>query len=139
MFIPKKSKTFGRLVELASLAKESAEVLKNVANDLYRLGVGCSALKTLGMRMAPLGTEQGFAAETSAAGVLQLASTLGIPISTTHTITSAIVGVGVAKRLTSVRWGIAIDIALSWLLTLPATILFGWLFSRALAAVFATL
>lgn len=82
------------------------------------------------MKIAPLGTEQGFAAETSAAGVLQLASEIGIPVSTTHTITSSIVGAGAARRMSSVRWGVAVDIALSWVLTLPATIGLGWMFAR---------
>jgi PiT family inorganic phosphate transporter len=91
---------------------------------------GWRIIKTLGMKIAPLGTEQGFAAETSAAGVLQLASVLGVPVSTTHTITSAIVGAGVARRFSSVRWGIAFEIALSWVLTLPATVLLGWLFAK---------
>ncbi len=62
--------------------------------------------------------------------VLQLASFIGIPVSTTHTITSSIVGAGVARRLSSIRWGIAIDIALSWVLTLPATIILGWFFAK---------
>ncbi|MDY7037563.1 MAG: inorganic phosphate transporter [Thermodesulfobacteriota bacterium] len=91
---------------------------------------GWRIIKTLGMKIAPLTNEQGFAAETTAAGLLQLASYLGIPVSTTHTITSSIVGVGVARRFSSVRWGVAFDIVLSWILTLPATILFGWLFSN---------
>lgn len=97
------------------------------------LGVGWGGwriIKTLGMRIAPLTTEQGFASETAAAGVLQLASSLGIPVSTTHTITSSIVGAGVARRFSSIRWGIALDILISWLLTLPATFLLGWLFAK---------
>jgi PiT family inorganic phosphate transporter len=87
---------------------------------------GWRIIRTLGMKIAPLATEQGFAAESSAAGVLQLASGFGIPVSTTHTITSAIVGAGAARRLSSVRWGITVEIALSWVLTLPATIALGW-------------
>jgi PiT family inorganic phosphate transporter len=90
---------------------------------------GWRIIRTLGMKIAPLGTEQGFAAETSAAGVLQMASHFGIPVSTTHTITSSIVGAGAARRLSSVRWGVAVDIALSWVLTLPATIALGWVFA----------
>jgi PiT family inorganic phosphate transporter len=97
---------------------------------------GWRIIRTLGMKIAPLATEQGFAAESSAAGVLQLASTLGIPVSTTHTITSAIVGAGAARRISSVRWGVAVDIALSWILTLPATIGLGWLFDRLFRVLF---
>lgn len=90
---------------------------------------GWRIIKTLGMKLAPLTTEQGFAAETSAAGVLQLASFFGIPVSTTHTIPSAIAGAGVARRFSSVRWGVLFDIVLSWTLTLPATVIFGWIFA----------
>lgn len=91
---------------------------------------GWRIIKTLGLKIAPLATEQGFAAETAAAGVLQLASIIGIPVSTTHTITSAIVGVGVTRRLSSVRWGIVIHIILSWVLTLPATIIISWFIAK---------
>lgn len=97
---------------------------------------GWRIIKTLGMKITALKPEQGFAAETSAAGVLQLASVFGIPVSTTHTITSSIVGVGAARRMSSVRWGLAIDIAISWILTLPATIFLGWLFTQILALFF---
>ncbi len=91
---------------------------------------GWRIIKTLGMKLAPLTPEQGFAAETSAACGLQLASVFGIPVSTTHVITSSIVGAGVARRFSSVRWGLALDIVLSWILTVPATVFLGWLFSR---------
>jgi len=97
---------------------------------------GWRIIKTLGMKIAPLATEQGFTAETSAAGVLQLASFLGIPVSTTQTITSSIVGAGVARRFSSVRWGIAFEIVLSWILTLPATIAFGWFFAKLFDSIF---
>jgi len=97
------------------------------------IGVGLGGwriIKTLGMRIAPLRTEQGFASEAAASSVLQLASFLGIPVSTTHTITSSIVGAGVARRFSSVRWGIVMDIWISWILTLPATVFFGWFFAK---------
>lgn len=97
---------------------------------------GWRIMKTLGMKIAPLSPEQGFSAETAAAGTLQLASVFGIPVSTTHTITSSIVGAGVAKRFSSVNWGIAIDIALSWILTLPATIALGYFFTKVLGDFF---
>jgi len=96
---------------------------------------GWRIIKTLGLKIAPLAVEQGFAAETSAACVLQLASFFGIPVSTTHTITSSIVGAGVARRFSSVRWGIAFDIVLSWIFTLPATIFLGWFFSWVFAKI----
>ncbi len=97
---------------------------------------GWRIIKTLGMRIAPLAPEQGFAAETSAAMVLQLASVFGIPVSTTHTITSSIVGAGVARRFSSVRWGLVSNIVFSWILTLPATIILGWLFAKLLGLIF---
>jgi PiT family inorganic phosphate transporter len=91
---------------------------------------GWRIIKTLGFKIAPLTCEQGFAAETASAVTLQLASAVGIPVSTTHTITSSIIGSGVARRFSSIRWGIAIDIILSWILTLPATVFLGWLFAK---------
>lgn len=94
---------------------------------------GWRIIRTLGMRVTGLRVEQGFAAEASAASVLQLASELGVPVSTTHAITSAIVGAGTLRGRKAVRWDVVGEIALSWLLTLPATILLGyglaWLFS----------
>ncbi len=97
---------------------------------------GWRIIRTLGMKLAPLAPEQGFAAETSAACGLQLASIFGIPVSTTQIITSSIVGAGVTRRFSSVRWGVALDIVLSWILTLPATITLGWVFNRLLGLVF---
>ncbi len=97
---------------------------------------GWRIIKTLGLRITRLSPEQGFAAETSASLVLQLASIFGVPVSTTHTITSSIVGTGVARRLKSVRWGIAFEIALSWILTLPATISLGWIFAKIMGIFF---
>lgn len=86
---------------------------------------GWRIIKTLGMRLTVLKHEQGFAAEIGAAAVLQLASAIGIPVSTTHTITSAITGVGAARSFTAVRWNIMYEIALSWIFTLPATVFLG--------------
>lgn len=93
---------------------------------------GWRIIRTLGMRITGLDSSQGFAAETSAATVLQLASEAGIPVSTTHTITSAIVGVGAVSNWRSIRWTLVAEIVSSWILTLPATILFGYLYAAAL-------
>ncbi|MGH2451815.1 MAG: inorganic phosphate transporter [Candidatus Limnocylindria bacterium] len=90
---------------------------------------GWRIIRTLGTRVTGLSPEQGFAAETSAATVLQVASEFGIPVSTTHTITSAIVGTGIARRWTAVRWELVAEIAMSWLLTLPATVVLGFVFA----------
>ena len=89
---------------------------------------GWRIIRTLGMRITNLDPVQGFAAEFSAGGIIQVASELGIPVSTTHTITSAILGVGTSRRWSDVRWGITFDIFLSWVLTLPVTISLGALF-----------
>jgi PiT family inorganic phosphate transporter len=81
---------------------------------------GWRVVHTLGVRMTQLEPVQGFAAETAAAGVILTASRLGIPISTTHAISSAIMGVGATKRLSAVRWGVAGHIVAAWILTWPA-------------------
>jgi len=96
---------------------------------------GWRIMKTLGMKMTKLSPEQGFAAETSAASMLQAASVLGIPVSTTHTITSSIVGVGAVRRISSVRWSLVLDIAISWVVTLPVTIFLGWGFAKLIGIV----
>ena len=73
-------------------------------------------------RLQPVG---GFAAETAGAITLFVATGLGVPVSTTHTITGAIVGVGATKRLSAVRWGIAGKIVWAWVLTIPMSALIG--------------
>jgi inorganic phosphate transporter, PiT family len=87
---------------------------------------GWRIVRTLGMRVTGLRPVQGFAAETSAATVLELASFLGIPVSTTHAITSAIVGAGTLHGRKEVRWDVVGEIAISWVLTLPATVALGY-------------
>ncbi|HEY0866017.1 MAG TPA: inorganic phosphate transporter, partial [Fimbriimonas sp.] len=78
---------------------------------------GWRIVQTMGMKMVRLKTHQGFAAETAAATTIVVASGLGIPLSTTHTISTAIVGVGAASRSSAVRWGVVSDIVYAWLLT----------------------
>ncbi|MEM3648951.1 MAG: inorganic phosphate transporter, partial [Thermoproteota archaeon] len=97
---------------------------------------GWRIIRTLGMRITTLTPEQGFVSNFSAATVLQLLSLLGIPVSTTHVAASAIVGVGVARRFSSIRLEIVLEIFVSWILTLPATIVFGWVFAKLLGLVF---
>ena len=99
---------------------------------------GWRIIKTLGFKLTKLRPIDGFSAEVSAAGVLQFASVLGIPVSTTHTITSAIMGVGISRRLSAVDWTLAQEIVISWILTLPVTTVLGALFSLALNALFAS-
>ncbi len=87
---------------------------------------GWKVIKTIGLRMLKLEPVHGFAAETSATAVILAASHLGLPVSTTHVISTAIMGVGATKRLTAVRWGIGKKIVNAWILTLPACSLFAW-------------
>ena len=89
---------------------------------------GWRIIRTLGMRVTDLDPVQGFAAEVSGATVIQLASQVGIPISTTHAITSSILGVGASRRLSAVRWGVTFQIFTSWLLTVPVTVALGALY-----------
>jgi len=84
---------------------------------------GWRIVKTMGQRVAKLKPVDGFCAESSAAVTLFIASSFGIPVSTTHTITGAIMGVGSLRRLTAVRWGVAGQIAWAWVLTIPASAL----------------
>jgi PiT family inorganic phosphate transporter len=98
---------------------------------------GWRIIRTLGIRLTALRPVQGFAAEASAATVLQLASVYGIPVSTTHAIASAIVGAGAVRSRRHVRWHVVGEIMLSWMLTLPATVLLGFVFELLLAALLA--
>ncbi|MFZ4441295.1 MAG: inorganic phosphate transporter [Syntrophales bacterium] len=84
---------------------------------------GWRIVKTMGVRLTKLAPIGGFAAETSGATTIICASLLGIPVSTTHTITGAIVGVGATHRLTAVRWGVAGTIVWAWVLTIPMSAL----------------
>ncbi len=90
---------------------------------------GWRIIKTLGMGITHLETYQGFAAETAAASTLAITARFGIPVSTTHTIGSAIMGVGATRRLSAVRWGIAFNIVAAWVLTFPACFALGFLIS----------
>jgi len=87
---------------------------------------GWRIIRTMGHKMVKLQTIHGFAAETTAALVIHGASTLGIPISTTHVITTSIMGVGSSKRFSAVKWGLVERIVWAWVLTLPITGLLGY-------------
>jgi inorganic phosphate transporter, PiT family len=85
---------------------------------------GWRIMRTLGRRIIHLDPPRGFAAETAAAAVLYTtAYVFHVPISTTHTITSSVMGVGATKRLSAVRWGVATNIVTAWVLTIPAAAL----------------
>ena len=86
---------------------------------------GWRIIKTMGQRITKLTPFGGFAAETAGALTLIGTAHFGIPVSTTHTITGAIVGVGASRRLSAVRWGVTRRIVLAWVLTIPGAALFG--------------
>jgi inorganic phosphate transporter, PiT family len=95
------------------------------AIGLGTLSGGWRIIHTMGSRITKLQPVHGFAAETGAAGAVFLATALGVPVSTTHAITGAIVGVGSTRRLSAVRWGVAGRILWAWVLTIPAAGLLG--------------
>jgi PiT family inorganic phosphate transporter len=91
---------------------------------------GWRIIRTLGQRVTKLEPTHGFAAETATASILYATARLGFPVSTTHAISSAILGAGATTRLSAVRWGIAGNIVVAWLLTLPAAALAGAVIQR---------
>jgi inorganic phosphate transporter, PiT family len=88
---------------------------------------GWRIIKTMGQRVVKLDPVHGFAAETTAATIIFGASHFGMPVSTTHVISSAIIGVGSSDRLSAVRWGVAGNIVIAWVLTIPASATVAWL------------
>ncbi len=82
---------------------------------------GWRIVRTMGLRITKLTPMQGFCAETGGAATLFAATFLGVPVSTTHTITGAIVGVGAARRMSAVRWNVASSIVYAWIITIPAS------------------
>jgi PiT family inorganic phosphate transporter len=91
-----------------------------LAMALGTLFGGWRIVKTMGSKITNLKPMQGFCAETGGALTLFLATYLGVPVSTTHTITGAIIGVGTARRVSAVRWNIASNIVVAWIVTIPA-------------------
>ena len=87
---------------------------------------GWRIIRTMGLRVVAMRPIHGFAAETASATVIEFASRLGVPVSTTHTISSAILGVGSTRRLSAVRWGVAGQIVMGWVFTIPACFLLAW-------------
>ena len=87
---------------------------------------GWRIIRTMGQRVVKLDPVHGFAAETTAATIILGASSLGVPVSTTHVISSAILGVGSSDRFSAVRWGVAGNILVAWVLTIPASAAVAW-------------
>jgi PiT family inorganic phosphate transporter len=91
---------------------------------------GWRVIRTIGLRLTKLEPVHGFAAETGAAVVIFGASRFGIPVSTTHAIGSAIMGVGATERLSAVRWGVAGQVVMAWILTWPSCFALGYMLQK---------
>src|SRR6478736_2689445 len=100
-------------------------LIAHTAIGLGTLAGGWRIIHTMGSKITKLQPVGGFAAETGAAMALLLATSIGVPVSTTHAITGAIVGVGATRRLSAVRWGVAGQIVWAWVLTIPAAFAIG--------------
>lgn len=136
-----------KVMGIITLSLVSAGVLKSVDVPLWvimicalAMGLGTAlggwkVIKTMGVHMLKLEPVHGFAAETSATAIILGASQFGLPVSTTHVIATAIMGVGATKRLSAVRWGIAGKIVLAWIFTLPACAISAWIICKALLAI----
>ncbi len=110
-------------------------VISSLAISLGTAVGGWRVIRTLGLRITSLQPVHGFATQASAATVIEIASHLGIPVSTTHCITSSIMGVGTTRRFSAVRWGIAGNIITAWVLTFPICGGLGYLFARLLGVI----
>jgi PiT family inorganic phosphate transporter len=99
-----------------------------IAMGLGTLTGGWKIIETMGARITKLSQHQGFSASLGGSVMLFAASALGIPVSTTHTITGCIIGAGVARRASAVRWGVAQNVVLAWIITIPASAAVGALF-----------
>jgi PiT family inorganic phosphate transporter len=93
---------------------------------------GWRVIKTVGIKITALRPSHGFASQASAATVIEVASRLGIPVSTTHCATAATMGVGATRRLSAVRWGVTKNIVLAWVLTFPICAVLGWIMASLL-------
>jgi PiT family inorganic phosphate transporter len=102
-------------------------IMAATAISLGTAAGGWRIIKTMGQRVVKLDPVHGFAAETTAASIILGASHFGMPVSTTHVISSAIMGVGSSDRFSAVRWGVAGNIIIAWVLTIPASAAVAWL------------
>jgi PiT family inorganic phosphate transporter len=109
-------------------------IAAHLAIALGTLSGGWRIVHTMGSKITKLQPFGGFSAETAGAITLFFASSLGVPVSTTHTITGAIVGVGSVRRLSAVRWGVAQRIVWAWVMTIPASGVIAAFFYEILAA-----
>jgi len=93
---------------------------------------GWRIIRTMGTKLVRMEPHHGFAAETGAATIIEVASRLGIPLSTTHTISTAIMGVGASRRFSAVRWGVAGEVVVAWLVTFPVCMAMSWISAMVL-------
>lgn len=137
-----------KVMGVITLALFSHKIIPTVEVPLWVIGLcaiamglgtamgGWRVIKTLGVNMLKLEPVHGFAAETSATAIILGASTLGLPVSTTHVISTCIMGVGATRRLSAVKWGIAGKILLAWIFTLPACIGLAYVAEKIVSNVF---
>jgi len=112
-------------------------IIVSAASISFGIAIGGRrVIATLGLKMTTLRPVHGSIANISAATVIELASYFGIPVSTTHCVSTAIMGVGATRRLSAVRWGIARNIVLTWILTFPVCGILGWLIALILKHAF---
>ena len=97
---------------------------------------GWRIIKTLGVKLVNLKPINGFAAEAAAGTIIEIASRFGLPLSTTHIISSTIMGVGASKRLSAVRWGVGGNIVIAWVITLPACAVLAWAICKGALLIF---
>jgi len=110
-----------------------------LCGGVMALGTGLGGwriIRTMGVRITKLDPVNGFAAETAASTAILLASNFGIPLSTTHTIGTAIMGVGATRRLSAVNWAVSREIVNTWLLTFPACLVLGFIFTWLFKLIF---
>ena len=117
---------------IQSWVKISAAVVMGIGTSVG----GWRVIRTMGLRLTKLEPVHGFAAETGAAAVITGAGFLGIPVSTTHAIGSAIMGVGATERLSAVRWGVAGQVVTAWVVTWPSCMILGFLLEKLFATIY---
>jgi len=139
LFTGTKAGSFEHLPRWLDFLKTPAFVLPTwvIALCAVTMAAGTAAggwriIRTLGHRVVKLQPVHGFAAETTAALIIQVASYYGIPLSTTHVISTSIMGVGAVKRFSGIRWTVVERIVWAWVFTLPATALIGYMLERAI-------
>ncbi len=137
-----------KVMGVITLALFSAGKLSSISVPLWVMllcatvmGLGTAAggwkvIRTLGLKLAHIRPIEGFAAESAGGAVLSVAAAFGVPVSTTHTITGSIMGVGTAFRARAVKWGLGAKIVYAWVLTLPATALLGGIAAWAIQKLF---